>query len=178
MTDIDRGGSTSDDRCLSVSVVRACGHQMAYLPGLAMRRIADLYPGQHRRPRLRHWHWHWHWHWRQGKHPSPHRQPQTETSVSSSLHSPPCPTQSATPTSPRRDQRSSRPTTPGSRITQIERIPHRQRQERHRQELRVLLRLRHPVATIQGPTPATTSMTRCRSRPRAACSWRPCNPAT
>ncbi|MEU8265275.1 IS110 family transposase [Micromonospora sp. NPDC048999] len=30
---------------LSVAVARACGHQVAYLPGLAMRRIADLYPG-------------------------------------------------------------------------------------------------------------------------------------
>lgn len=31
---------------LPVTVARACGHQIAYLPGLAMRRIADLYPGQ------------------------------------------------------------------------------------------------------------------------------------
>jgi len=30
---------------LSVAVARACGHQVAYLPGLAMRRIADLHPG-------------------------------------------------------------------------------------------------------------------------------------
>src|SRR5207248_1767993 len=30
---------------LPVAVARACGHQVAYLPGLAMRRIADLYPG-------------------------------------------------------------------------------------------------------------------------------------
>ncbi len=29
----------------ALPVARACGHQMAYLPGLAMRRIADLYPG-------------------------------------------------------------------------------------------------------------------------------------
>jgi hypothetical protein len=28
-----------------VAVARACGHQVAYLPGLAMRRIADLHPG-------------------------------------------------------------------------------------------------------------------------------------
>jgi hypothetical protein len=28
-----------------VAVARACGHEVAYLPGLAMRRIADLYPG-------------------------------------------------------------------------------------------------------------------------------------
>ena len=28
-----------------VTVARACGHDVAYLPGLAMRRIADLYPG-------------------------------------------------------------------------------------------------------------------------------------
>lgn len=31
---------------LPVSVARACGHDVAYLPGLSMRRIADLYPGQ------------------------------------------------------------------------------------------------------------------------------------
>ena len=31
---------------LPVTVARACGHEVAYLPGLAMRRIADLYPGQ------------------------------------------------------------------------------------------------------------------------------------
>ncbi len=31
---------------LPVTVARACGHDIAYLPGLAMRRIADLYPGQ------------------------------------------------------------------------------------------------------------------------------------
>ncbi|WP_067837389.1 IS110 family transposase [Nocardia lijiangensis] len=31
---------------LPVTVARACGHDVAYLPGLAMRRIADLYPGQ------------------------------------------------------------------------------------------------------------------------------------
>jgi hypothetical protein len=30
---------------LPVAVARACGHQVAYLPDLAMRRIADLYPG-------------------------------------------------------------------------------------------------------------------------------------
>jgi transposase len=30
---------------LPVAVARACGHQVAYLPGLAMRRIADLHPG-------------------------------------------------------------------------------------------------------------------------------------
>ncbi|WP_414942912.1 IS110 family transposase [Amycolatopsis sp. cmx-11-51] len=30
---------------LPVAVARACGHDVAYLPGLAMRRIADLYPG-------------------------------------------------------------------------------------------------------------------------------------
>lgn len=30
---------------LPVTVARACGHTVAYLPGLAMRRIADLYPG-------------------------------------------------------------------------------------------------------------------------------------
>lgn len=30
---------------LPVAVARAHGHQVAYLPGLAMRRIADLYPG-------------------------------------------------------------------------------------------------------------------------------------
>jgi hypothetical protein len=30
---------------LPVAVARACGHEVAYLPGLAMRRIADLYPG-------------------------------------------------------------------------------------------------------------------------------------
>jgi transposase len=30
---------------LPVAVARASGHQVAYLPGLAMRRIADLYPG-------------------------------------------------------------------------------------------------------------------------------------
>lgn len=31
---------------LLVTVARACGHDAAYLPGLAMRRIADLDPGQ------------------------------------------------------------------------------------------------------------------------------------
>jgi hypothetical protein len=31
---------------LPVAVARACGHHVAYLPGLAMRRIADLYPGR------------------------------------------------------------------------------------------------------------------------------------
>ncbi|PRY46353.1 transposase IS116/IS110/IS902 family protein [Umezawaea tangerina] len=31
---------------LPVAVVRAAGHQVAYLPGPAMRRIADLYPGR------------------------------------------------------------------------------------------------------------------------------------
>ena len=31
---------------LPVTVARAAGHQVAYLPGLAMRRIADLYPGK------------------------------------------------------------------------------------------------------------------------------------
>ncbi|MET9490054.1 IS110 family transposase [Nocardia sp. NPDC006630] len=31
---------------LPVTVARAAGHDVAYLPGLAMRRIADLYPGQ------------------------------------------------------------------------------------------------------------------------------------
>jgi transposase len=31
---------------LPVAVARAEGHQVAYLPGLAMRRIADLYPGR------------------------------------------------------------------------------------------------------------------------------------
>jgi transposase len=30
---------------LPVTVALACGHDVAYLPGLAMRRIADLYPG-------------------------------------------------------------------------------------------------------------------------------------
>jgi transposase len=30
---------------LPVAVARACGHDVAYLPGLSMRRIADLYPG-------------------------------------------------------------------------------------------------------------------------------------
>jgi transposase len=30
---------------LPVAVARACGHRVAYLPGLAMRRIADLHPG-------------------------------------------------------------------------------------------------------------------------------------
>lgn len=30
---------------LPVTVARACGHEVAYLPGLAIRRIADLYPG-------------------------------------------------------------------------------------------------------------------------------------
>src|SRR5699024_9080738 len=30
---------------LPVTLARACGHDVAYLPGLAMRRIADLYPG-------------------------------------------------------------------------------------------------------------------------------------
>ncbi len=31
---------------LPVAVARACGHDISYLPGLAMLRIADLYPGQ------------------------------------------------------------------------------------------------------------------------------------
>ncbi|CCW11850.1 IS110 family transposase [Rhodococcus aetherivorans] len=31
---------------LPVTVARACGHAVAYLPGLTMRRVADLYPGQ------------------------------------------------------------------------------------------------------------------------------------
>ena len=31
---------------LPVTIARACGHDVAYLPGLSMRRIADLYPGQ------------------------------------------------------------------------------------------------------------------------------------
>ena len=31
---------------LPVTVARSCGHRVAYLPGLSMRRIADLYPGQ------------------------------------------------------------------------------------------------------------------------------------
>jgi transposase len=31
---------------LPVAVARAAGHKVAYLPGLAMRRIADLYPGR------------------------------------------------------------------------------------------------------------------------------------
>lgn len=31
---------------LPVTVARACGHQVAYLPGPSMRRAADLYPGQ------------------------------------------------------------------------------------------------------------------------------------
>jgi transposase len=30
---------------LPVAVARACGHEVGYLPGLAMRRLADLYPG-------------------------------------------------------------------------------------------------------------------------------------
>jgi hypothetical protein len=30
---------------LAVAVARACGHQVVYLPGLAMRRLADLHPG-------------------------------------------------------------------------------------------------------------------------------------
>jgi hypothetical protein len=30
---------------LAVAVARACGHQVAYLPGLAMRRLAGLHPG-------------------------------------------------------------------------------------------------------------------------------------
>jgi hypothetical protein len=30
---------------LPVAVARACGQQVAYLPGLAKRRIADLHPG-------------------------------------------------------------------------------------------------------------------------------------
>ncbi|MDF3313879.1 transposase, partial [Rhodococcus sp. T2V] len=30
---------------LPVTVARACSHEVGYLPGLAMRRIADLYPG-------------------------------------------------------------------------------------------------------------------------------------
>jgi hypothetical protein len=32
-------------RALPVAVAQASGHQVAYLPGLAMRRIADLHPG-------------------------------------------------------------------------------------------------------------------------------------
>jgi transposase len=31
---------------LPVAIARASGHQVAYLPGLAMRRSADLYPGR------------------------------------------------------------------------------------------------------------------------------------
>jgi hypothetical protein len=31
---------------LPVTVARACGIEVAYLPGLAMRRIADLHPGK------------------------------------------------------------------------------------------------------------------------------------
>ncbi|BCN71118.1 IS110 family transposase [Prescottella equi] len=31
---------------LPVTVARACGHDVAYLPGLSMRRVADLYQGQ------------------------------------------------------------------------------------------------------------------------------------
>jgi len=31
---------------LPVTVARSCGHQVAHLPGLSMRRIADLYPSQ------------------------------------------------------------------------------------------------------------------------------------
>lgn len=31
---------------LPATVARACGHIVAYLPGLTMRRVADLYPGQ------------------------------------------------------------------------------------------------------------------------------------
>ncbi len=30
---------------LPVTVARSCGHQIVYLPGLSMRRIAYLYPG-------------------------------------------------------------------------------------------------------------------------------------
>jgi len=30
---------------LPVAIARACGHQVAYLPGLVMRRLADLHPG-------------------------------------------------------------------------------------------------------------------------------------
>lgn len=30
---------------LPVTVARACGHDVGYLPGLSMRRVADLYPG-------------------------------------------------------------------------------------------------------------------------------------
>ena len=30
---------------LPVAVARACGHQVGYLPGLVMRRLADLHPG-------------------------------------------------------------------------------------------------------------------------------------
>jgi hypothetical protein len=33
---------------LPVAVARAVGHHVAYLPGLAMRRIADLYPAGRR----------------------------------------------------------------------------------------------------------------------------------
>lgn len=31
---------------LPVTVAHACGHDVAYLPGLSMRRVADMYPGQ------------------------------------------------------------------------------------------------------------------------------------
>ncbi|WAL49257.1 IS110 family transposase [Rhodococcus pyridinivorans] len=31
---------------LPVTIARACGHAVAYLPGLTMRRVADLHPGQ------------------------------------------------------------------------------------------------------------------------------------
>lgn len=40
---------------LPVTVARACGHDVAYLPGLSMRRIADLYPGQAKTPPLSAW---------------------------------------------------------------------------------------------------------------------------
>ena len=40
---VDQPASIS---ALPVAVARACGVQVAYLPGLAMRRIADLHPGQ------------------------------------------------------------------------------------------------------------------------------------
>ena len=33
------------ERWPPVAVTRACGHEVAYLPGFARRRIADLYPG-------------------------------------------------------------------------------------------------------------------------------------
>ncbi|MGW4331092.1 IS110 family transposase [Nocardia sp. NPDC004573] len=39
---------------LPVIVARACGHDVAYVPGLAMHRIADLYPGQAKTNALHH----------------------------------------------------------------------------------------------------------------------------